>query len=90
MDTLMENEEDQIRGLTYILDGSGFGLKHFTITSPRMAMKFLKNAEVTLVFFHEQNYNFLKAKSLLITKWSKQNFPRMQFMREGEKCVFSV
>ena len=44
----------------------------------------------TLVFLHEHNHNFLKAQSLLITKWFKKIFPRVQFLREGENCVFLV
>ena len=36
----------------------------------------------TIVFLHEQNYNFLKAQSLLITKWSKKIF------RGGRKMWF--
>ena len=46
-----------------------------------------RDNKFTLVFLHEQNYKFLKAQSLLITKWSKKIIPRMQLLREGEKCV---
>ena len=47
-----------------------------------------RDNKFTLVFLHEQNYNFLKAQSLLITK-CKTNYSTHAVI-EGEKCVFSV
>lgn len=45
-ETLMENEENQIRGYVHIVDCSGVSLPYMTLFTPREAVRIIKNAEV--------------------------------------------
>jgi hypothetical protein len=51
-DTLYDNEENQIRGFTYIMDVSNIRLRHFFIYSIMTWLKYGKNAEVNLSSVH--------------------------------------
>lgn len=50
-ESLLEDEENQIRGLNYILDISNIKLRHYFIFSFPTWFKFAKNVEVMKTFF---------------------------------------
>lgn len=45
-ETLMENEENQIRGYVHIVDCTGVNLPYMTLFTPKEAVRIVKNAEV--------------------------------------------
>lgn len=45
-ETLLENEEVQIRGLVYFCDGAGVSMPYLTLCTPREAVRLVKNGEV--------------------------------------------
>lgn len=45
-EVLMENEENQIRGVVHIVDAAGVNLPYMTIFTPKEAARIVKNAEV--------------------------------------------
>lgn len=47
-ETLMEDEETQVRGLVHFADGSGVSFPHLTLFTPKEAVRIVKNGEVTL------------------------------------------
>lgn len=46
-ETLLEDEENQIRGVVHVVDGSGIGLQYVTVFSPQETYRITKNAEVS-------------------------------------------
>lgn len=57
-ETLMENEENQIRGYVHIVDCTGVNLPYMTLFTPKEAVRIVKNAEVAIKsFFHNSNRN---------------------------------
>lgn len=48
-ETLMEDEESQVRGLVHFADGSGVSFPHLTLFTPKEAVRIVKNGEVTLM-----------------------------------------
>lgn len=51
-ETLMEDEENQIRGFVYLGDGHGVGLSYLSLFTPKEAVRLVKNGEVRLLFFN--------------------------------------
>lgn len=47
-ETLLEEEENQIRGCVHVVDASGIGLNYITVLTPQEAYRITKNAEVSL------------------------------------------
>lgn len=45
-ETLMEDEESQIRGFVHFADGAGVSFPHLTLFTPREAVRIVKNGEV--------------------------------------------
>lgn len=45
-ETLLEDEENQIRGFVHVIDGAGVGFSHLTLFTPKEAVRIAKNAEV--------------------------------------------
>lgn len=45
-ETLLEDEENQIRGCVHVVDGSGIGLQYITVMTPHEAYRMAKNCEV--------------------------------------------
>jgi hypothetical protein len=45
-ETILENEEDQIRGVVHIVDGSGLGFNYLTLYTPQEGFRHAKNIEV--------------------------------------------
>lgn len=45
-ETLMEDEENQIRGYVHFVDASGVSLPYMTLFTPKEAVRIVKNAEV--------------------------------------------
>ena len=50
-ETVMENEEDQIRGLVHIIDAENLTFAHLTLFTPKEAVRIVKNTEVCNVYF---------------------------------------
>lgn len=50
-ETLMEDEENQIRGYVHIVDCTGVNLPYMTLFTPKEAVRIIKNAEVTFNLF---------------------------------------
>lgn len=48
-ETLMENEENQIRGFVHIVDAAGVNLPYMTIFTPKEAVRIVKNGEVSVI-----------------------------------------
>lgn len=49
IETLLEEEDNQIRGLVYIIDLTGLGLSYMTVFTPSQVLRLFKNAEVRKV-----------------------------------------
>lgn len=45
-ETLMEDEETQVRGLVHFADGGGVSFPHLTLFTPKEAVRIVKNGEV--------------------------------------------
>lgn len=45
-ETLLEDEENQIRGIVHVSDVSGLGMQHITMFSPQYYFRIGKNTEV--------------------------------------------
>lgn len=45
-ETLMEDEENQIRGYVHLVDATGITLPYMTLFTPKEAVRIVKNAEV--------------------------------------------
>ncbi|XP_046390749.1 clavesin-2-like [Ischnura elegans] len=55
-ETLMEDEENQIRGYVHWGDGKGVGFPHLTLFTPKEAVRLAKNGEVTVPMRHKEIY----------------------------------
>lgn len=55
-ETLMEDEETQIRGYIYLCDGKGVGLPYLTLFTPREVVRLVKNGEKTLPMRHKEGH----------------------------------
>lgn len=53
-ETLMEDEENQIRGYVHFNDGQGVGFSHLTLFTPKEAVRIVKNGEKTLPMRHKE------------------------------------
>lgn len=47
-ESLMEDEENQIRGYVHLVDVSGVTLPYMTLFTPKEAVRIVKNAEVNI------------------------------------------
>jgi len=45
-ETLMEDEESQVRGYVHFTDGAGVSFPHLTLFTPKEAVRIVKNGEV--------------------------------------------
>ncbi|XP_063702428.1 retinaldehyde-binding protein 1-like [Culicoides brevitarsis] len=52
-ETLMEDEENQIRGFVHVVDCAGLGLKHMTLFTPKEAVRIVKNGERIIPMRHK-------------------------------------
>ncbi|XP_049814727.1 alpha-tocopherol transfer protein-like isoform X2 [Schistocerca nitens] len=57
-ETLMECEENQVRGYVHFGDGAGVGLPYLTLFTPREAVRIVKNGERTLPMRHKEVHGF--------------------------------
>ncbi|XP_013184856.1 alpha-tocopherol transfer protein-like [Amyelois transitella] len=55
-ETLMEDEETQVRGLVHFADGSGVSFPHLTLFTPKEAVRIVKNGERTIPMRHKEIY----------------------------------
>jgi len=53
-ETLMEDEENQIRGFVHVVDAAGVSLPYMTLFTPKEAVRIVKNAENTLPMRHKE------------------------------------
>lgn len=53
-ETLMEDEENQIRGFVHVIDSTSIGLHYFTLFTPHEAYKIGKNMEKLLPMRHKE------------------------------------
>ncbi|XP_032674442.1 alpha-tocopherol transfer protein-like [Odontomachus brunneus] len=53
-ETLMEDEESQVRGFVHFGDGAGVGFPHLTLFTPKEAVRIVKNGERTLPMRHKE------------------------------------
>lgn len=53
-ETLMEDEENQVRGFVHFADGEGFSFPHLTLFTPREAVRIVKNGERTIPMRHKE------------------------------------
>lgn len=49
-ETLMEDEENQVKGFVHYADGAGVSFPHLTLFTPREAVRIVKNGEVIITF----------------------------------------
>lgn len=56
-ETLMEDEENQIRGYVHIVDCTGVSLPYMTLFTPKEAVRIIKNAEVNKCTYECQKLN---------------------------------
>lgn len=45
-ETLLEDEDNQVRGVVHYADGSGVSFPHLTLFTPKEAVRIVKNGEV--------------------------------------------
>ncbi|CAG9782362.1 unnamed protein product [Diatraea saccharalis] len=55
-ETLLEDEETQVRGLVHFADGSGVSFPLLTLFTPKEAVRIVKNGERTLPLRHKEIY----------------------------------
>ncbi|KAI5646988.1 CRAL/TRIO domain-containing protein [Phthorimaea operculella] len=55
-ETLMEDEETQVRGLVHFADGGGVSFPHLTLFTPKEAVRIVKNGERTIPMRHKEIY----------------------------------
>ncbi|XP_055683182.1 clavesin-1-like [Lutzomyia longipalpis] len=53
-ESLLEDEENQIRGFVYVVDAAKIGLQHLTLFTPQEAVRIAKNAERTIPMRHKR------------------------------------
>ncbi|CAB0016891.1 unnamed protein product [Nesidiocoris tenuis] len=53
-ETLMEDEENQVRGFVHYADGAGVSLPYLTLFTPKEAVRIVKNGERTLPMRHKE------------------------------------
>ncbi|XP_014206648.1 clavesin-2-like [Copidosoma floridanum] len=53
-ESLMEDEENQIRGFVHFADGAGVSFPHLTLFTPKEAVRIVKNGERTLPMRHKE------------------------------------
>lgn len=63
-ETLMEDEESQVRGFVYIGDGKGVGFPYLTLFTPQEAVRLVKNGERTIPMRHKEAHGFNIPSSL--------------------------
>ncbi|KAG5676886.1 hypothetical protein PVAND_006690 [Polypedilum vanderplanki] len=88
-ETLLEDEENQVRGFRYIFDVSGVSLRHYFLLSFTTWFKVLKNCERTYGGRHRGGYILNLPKPLIFVL--KLMFKNMQQkMRDGIKLCSSL
>ncbi|XP_026745283.1 alpha-tocopherol transfer protein-like isoform X2 [Trichoplusia ni] len=55
-ETLLEDEDTQVRGVVHYADGSGVSFPHLTLFTPKEAVRIVKNGERTLPMRHKEIY----------------------------------
>lgn len=55
-ETLLEDEDNQVRGLVHYADGSGVSFPHLTLFTPKEAVRIVKNGEVG--YFQNRNIDY--------------------------------
>lgn len=50
-ETLMEDEENQVRGYVHFADGQGVGFAYITLFTIKEAVRIVKNGEVSFIFW---------------------------------------
>ncbi|XP_054275530.1 clavesin-2-like [Macrosteles quadrilineatus] len=55
-ETVMEDEESQVRGFVHFADGAGVTFPHLTLFTPKEAVRIVKNGERTLPMRHKEVY----------------------------------
>uniref|UniRef100_A0A336MXQ0 CSON008996 protein n=1 Tax=Culicoides sonorensis TaxID=179676 RepID=A0A336MXQ0_CULSO len=63
-ETLMEDQENQIRGFVHMVDCSGLGLKHMTLFTPKEAVRIVKNGERIIPMRHKMVIAFNLSPSI--------------------------
>lgn len=59
-ETLMEDQENQIRGFVHYTDAAGMCLQQLTLFTPREAVRIVKNGEVFKFFYKKTQYFKIK------------------------------
>lgn len=59
-ETLMEDQENQIRGFVHYTDAAGMCLQQLTLFTPREAVRIVKNGEVFNFFYKKTQYFKIK------------------------------
>jgi len=65
-ETLMEDQENQIRGFVHYTDAAGMCLQQITLFTPKQAVRIVKNGEVLNYFLKNDNILKLKLYNLFI------------------------
>lgn len=65
-ETLMEDQENQIRGFVHYTDAAGMCLQQLTLFTPREAVRIVKNGEVLKICFEKHNILKLKLYNLFL------------------------
>ncbi|KAG7313391.1 hypothetical protein JYU34_000509 [Plutella xylostella] len=55
-ETLLEDEDVQVRGVVHYADGAGVSLPHLTLFTPKEAVRIIKNGERTIPMRHKEIY----------------------------------
>ncbi|EFN63565.1 Alpha-tocopherol transfer protein-like [Camponotus floridanus] len=63
-ETLMEDEESQVRGFVHFADGAGVSFPHLTLFTPKEAVRIVKNGERTVPMRHKEVHGINSHPSL--------------------------
>lgn len=91
-ETLMENEEDQIRGFVHMVDCKGIDLKHMTLFTIKEAVRIVKNGERILPMRHKTVIAFNLSPSIKfavdfgMALISEKMRKRINFFKDIEEC----
>ncbi|CRL06985.1 CLUMA_CG019986, isoform B [Clunio marinus] len=69
-ETLLEDEENQIRGCVHVADGSGLGLNYLTVLTPQQAFRIIKNCERMVPMRHKEFHGLCPPSLKFVLEWA--------------------
>lgn len=90
-ETLMEDEENHIRGYVHIVDCTGVNLPYMTLFTPKEAVRIVKNAEVNFNLFNQisifEEEQRKRTRKIDFDKWIRFIFLYQNYLFIFKSCV---